>query len=127
MNYQHVDPKKLELETLAVLSLFFLILASIIHRQFLMYIGIALLVIALFIKPLAVMIARGWLAFAKILGTFNSKIVLTLVFYLFLTPIALLYRVFNKNCLSIQSHPKSTSMYVDRDHVFTASDLEKMW
>ena len=78
-----------ELETLGVLALFFLVLNVISPRPVFVYVALTLLIIGLFIKPLAAQISKGWLKFAEVLGTFNSKLILSLTFYLFLTPIAL--------------------------------------
>lgn len=120
-----------ELETLGVLSAFFLILNVLTHRQAFVYAGLVLLLIALFVKPLAKVISRGWMKFAEVVGTFNSKLILTLVFFLFLTPLALLYRVFNKNPLNLRRSPGTDtdtgSLYVTRDHVYSKADFEKMW
>ena len=91
-----------ELETLGVLSTFFLILNVITHRQVFVYTALALMLVALFVKPLARVLSRAWMKFAEVVGTFNSKLILSLVFYLLLTPLALLYRAFNRNPLSIK-------------------------
>jgi hypothetical protein len=122
-NRQHSS----ELETLGVLSAFFLLLNVVSHRQIYVYVALGLLVVALFIKPLAKIISRAWMKFAEILGTFNSKLVLSLVFFLFLTPLALLYRVFNKNPLNLKPGQKETSLFVARDHTYSKADFEKMW
>jgi hypothetical protein len=116
-----------ELETLGVLAAFFLILNVVTHRQAFVYAALALLLVALFVKPLAQIISRSWMRFAEVLGTFNSKLILTLVFYLFLTPLALLYRIFNKNPLSLNHGQEAGSCFVTRDHVYSRADFEKMW
>jgi len=116
-----------ELETLGVLSAFFLILSIISHRQALVFFALALQITALFIRPLAGLITMGWLKFAEIVGTFNSRIILSLVFYLFLTPIAFLYRFFTKDPLMLKPDNDASSYYSVRNHTYSGSDLEKMW
>jgi mannose/fructose/N-acetylgalactosamine-specific phosphotransferase system component IIC len=116
-----------DFETLGVLATFFLILNLITHRQLFVYVALALMLVALFVKPLARSISLAWLKFAEVIGTFNSKLILSLVFFLFLTPLALLYRIFNKNPLSIKPGLKSDSLFVIRDHVYSKADFEKMW
>jgi hypothetical protein len=116
-----------ELETLGVLSVFFLILNVITHRQLFVHAALALLLVALFVKPLAKLISRAWLKFAEVLGTFNSKLILSLVFYLFLTPLALLYRIFNRNPLWLKPGRDAETLFVPRDHVYSKADFEKMW
>lgn len=115
-----------ELETLGILAAFFLILNIFTHKQAFVYAAVALLLIALFIKPLSELISRLWLKFAEALGTLNSKVILSLVFFLFLTPLAFLYRLFAKNPLSLKNNGMK-SFYTDRNHVYTSADLEKMW
>ena len=115
-----------ELETLGVLSLFFLVLNVMTHRPVFVYVALALLIIALFVKPLAVQISKGWLKFAEVIGTFNSKLILSLTFYLFLTPIAFLFRLFTKNPLMLKTE-NAVSFYTERNHSYSAADLEKMW
>jgi hypothetical protein len=116
-----------ELETLGVLSAFFLILNVVTHRQAFVYVALVLLLVALFVKPLAKVISRAWMKFAEVLGTFNSKLILSLVFFLFLTPLALLYRIFNKNPLNLQPGQETDTLFVTRDHVYSKDDFEKMW
>jgi hypothetical protein len=115
-----------ELETLGVLALFFLVLNIMTHRPAFVYVSLALLVTALFIRPLAAQISKGWLKFAEVLGTFNSKVILSLTFYLFLTPIAFLFRAFTKNPLMLKNE-NAASFYTERNHTYTGADLEKMW
>jgi hypothetical protein len=115
-----------ELETLGVLSAFFLILNLVTHRPLFVYVALGLLLTALFVKPLAKALSRVWMKFAELLGSFNSKVILTLAFYLFLTPLALLYRIFNKNPLSLKPDQRA-SLFVTRDHVYSKADFEKMW
>jgi len=116
-----------ELETLGVLSVFFLILNLVTHRQAFVYAALSLLLVALFVKPLAKVISCAWMKFAEVIGTFNSKLILSLVYYLFLTPLALMYRAFSKNPLSIKPGREAESLFVARDHVYSKADFEKMW
>jgi hypothetical protein len=115
-----------ELETLGVLALFFLALNVISHRTVFVFVAVALLIVGLFIKPLAAQISKGWLKFAEVIGTFNSKVILSLTFYLFLTPIAFLFRLFTKNPLMLKSD-NAASYYTERNHTYSGADLEKMW
>jgi hypothetical protein len=116
-----------ELETLGVLSVFFLILNVITHRQVFVYVALALLLVALFVKPLARIISRAWMKFAEVLGAFNSTLILSLVFFLFLTPLAVLYRMFNKNSLNLTPGQETETLFVTREHVYSKADFEKMW
>jgi hypothetical protein len=126
MNSSKKSIRVQQLETLGVLALFFLVLNVISHRPVFVYAALVLLVIGLFIKPLAAKISKGWLKFAEVIGTFNSKLILSLTFYLFLTPIAFLFRIFTKNPLMLKTE-NAASFYTERNHTYSGADLEKMW
>jgi Na+-translocating ferredoxin:NAD+ oxidoreductase RnfD subunit len=114
------------LETICVLALFSLVLFIVTQWTFFCYASLALLTTALFLKTAAEKISQGWLKFAGVLGSLNNKILLALLFYLLLTPIALLYRFFNKDPLKLDL--KATgSYYSERDHTYDSDDLTKMW
>lgn len=66
-----------------------------------------------------------WFKLAEVLGKINGTIILTILFWVFLFPIALLYRVFSKNPLSLKND--TASLYHDRNHTYTKEDLENMW
>jgi len=119
--------RRQELETVAVLALFMLVLAWLTHRY--AYVVAALLFVAatLSIRPLANRIARVWLGFAELLAIVNSRIILTLLFFLVLTPVALVYRLFAKNPLMVRRQEGVSTYYCTRNHLFAKADIEKMW
>jgi len=57
---------------------------------------------------------RGWMIFAVILGWVMTRVILTGVFYLVVTPIALLGRAFGEQFLHLKASPRSTSYWVRR-------------
>lgn len=71
-------------------------------------------------------IIDGWEMLSHALGWFNSKVLLSIVFIFFLTPIAFLYRLMKKDLLMINTPPES-SAYIDRNHTFGPGDLENPW
>jgi hypothetical protein len=115
------------LETMSILAAASLVFGLVLKIQILLYLALAFLIIGTFIKSLAGLIARGWLAFAHVLGTINSKIILSLIFFLFLTPLALAYRLFHGDFMKIKKSPGSASYFTLRDHLYSAKDLENIW
>jgi len=87
-------------------------------------IGIAL--VSIFIPLAAKGIEWIWLKFAHILGWINSKILLGLIFFIFLLPIAWLSRLFTKDPLRLKGRQLKT-MYSDRNHLYIKEDLENIW
>ena len=116
-----------DLETLGVLSAFFLVLNLVTQRQQFVYLSLALLLVALFVRPLAKIISRAWMKFAEVIGSFNSRVILSLAYFLILTPLAVAYRMFNKNPLNLKASGSESSLFITRDRLYTRADFEKMW
>jgi hypothetical protein len=72
-------------------------------------------------------LARYWMKFAAVLGAFNSKVILTLTFYLILTPIAFVYRIFNHHSVDHFRVNKRLSYFEERNKTYTQADFEKTW
>ena len=82
--------------------------------------------IGIFIKSLAMLISTAWMKLAQGIGFVMSKVILSVVFFLFLFPIAMLFRLFNKDSLKLKARGRS-STYIERNHQFEAKDLENAW
>ncbi len=72
------------------------------------------------------LIVKGWYKIAEILGAINGRILLSLVFFVVLVPVALLAKMGKKNPLALKRESKK-SVFVDRNHKYTAKDLEQVW
>lgn len=64
--------------------------------------------------------------FVEVIGTFNSKLILLLAIFLFLMPLALLYRIFDRNTLSLKPVQKAVTLFVTCDYAYTKGGFEKM-
>jgi len=58
---------------------------------------------------------KAWIKFGEILGSVIAPIIMALVFFVFLTPISFLVRVFGKDLLGIKFNKKKTSYWVNRN------------
>jgi hypothetical protein len=114
------------LETFALFAAVALIPVIFYQKHVFAVLALALLGVAIFLKSLAEVITGGWLRFSLILSGINNRIILTIIFYLLLTPIACMYRLFNKDPLGL-SQKESGSNFCERNHTYTKADLEKMW
>lgn len=103
---------------LALLSIFFDI--KILNTIALVIGGLSILS-----SKLENLIVYLWGKIALILGWINTKIILSLVFYIFLTPFAILAKIFSKNDLQLKNPKKTT--FVVRNHKYTKKDLENIW
>jgi Saxitoxin biosynthesis operon protein SxtJ len=116
-----------DMETMAVLAFAALVFHLVTGWQWLLMAAAGLLACGIFIRPVAALLSRCWLRMAEILGRVNTRILLTLVFFLILTPIALLYRRFTNNPLQLKREPGGGTYFMERDHTYTPKDMEKMW
>ena len=106
--------------TVGMLIIHFLFDVAILSKVAL---GIGL--IGLFVRPLAKWIAWGWYKLSEGLAYVNSRILLSVVFFLALVPIALFSRIFTKGDLQLKR--KKDSYYSDRNHQYTPKDFESVW
>ncbi len=73
-------------------------------------------------RPIAVV----WLGLSDLLGTVVSKILLSIVFFGIVTPIAILRRLLGKDSLKLRAFKAGQdSVMVERNHRFIGVDLER--
>ena len=71
------------------------------------------------------LVARLWLGISLLLGSVMSRVVLSIIFMVIVTPIALVMRLFGHDPMRRKGWKKNTdSTFVSRDHTFEAKDLE---
>lgn len=104
-----------------------------------------LIILAIFLKSKGLMYAAGiigflslafpiagdwivwlWFKIAEVLGWINSRILLSLIFFVFLYPISLLMKIFMKDAMRLK-RTKEKSIYTERNHKYTKGDLENIW
>lgn len=117
-------------KTILVMVVGFLILSYVFRSNetassvlFFLAIGVGL--IELISPKLGNYIVLAWNKLAHILGWINTRIILTLVFYLFLFPLAFLYKLIGKDPLQ-RKDPKQ-SVFKVRNHTYAKADLENIW
>jgi hypothetical protein len=118
-----------DLETIlticVALVVFFLVGKN--HHKYLLELSVVLGLIGMFSKYLTSKISWLWWKISELIGAVMSRVILTIVFFLFLVPIAFLSRLFGKkNDLQLKRTIGDT-YYVTRNHVYQAKDLENGW
>jgi hypothetical protein len=94
----------------------------------LIYLKIALpvLVVNMIVPQIFIPLAYVWFGLAHFLGTFVSKILLFVVYTLIVLPVGLFRRAMGKDAMLIKKWKQSQeSVFKIRDHLYTASDIEK--
>jgi len=94
-------------------------------KELFIYIACGIGISGIIIKPLGKLIAQAWYKLADILSLIMSKIVMSAVFILVLTPVALLYRLSKKDRLNLNR--KDESRWINREHRYTSDDLKNIW
>jgi hypothetical protein len=109
---------------MAMVLLFLLIFVSRKHT-WLLYTAMILHVVNMIVPKVFYPIAIFWLGFSDAMGAVMSKVLLSIVYFLVVTPIALLRRISGKDSLKLRVFKSSQeSVMVKRDHLFTARDME---
>lgn len=114
-----------------VLMLIFLIserhLLAGSHKKILITISILLGLIGMFSDYLSAKFTWAWMKLAEGMGFVMNKVILSIVFFVFLLPIAVLSRVIGgKNYLQLKRRGE-TSYYFTRNHKYESKDLENTW
>ena len=82
--------------------------------------------VSIFIPPAAKAIEWAWFKLAMGLGWINSRILLSIIYFVFLMPIAWLSRLFTKDPLALKKDKRET-LFTTRNHLYTGKDLENIW
>jgi len=124
---EHLMNKEQELKVMLVLALACLIIFFIFKIQLFVLICFLFLLIAIFAGKTSGFIAKHWMNFAHFLGKVNTKIIIFTAFYIFLTPLAVLYRIFNKKQLADFFEKKDNSYFKDINKKYEKKDLQQLW
>ncbi len=104
----------------------FLVLYAIFKVNWLLYVSLGIGVLGIFSDAFAGLVTTGWLKFAEVLGRINGNILLTVIFFIFLTPIALLMRIF-KGADELHLKKQSGTNYATRNHKYAADGMKNIW
>jgi len=96
-------------------------------KDWFLFIALGVGILTLLLPVLARWISFGWFKLAEGLGYINSRLLLSIVFFLFLLPIALLYRLANRNPLALRNGRRASSLFSERNHTYSAKDMENIW
>ena len=113
-------------DTGMAITLIFLLLVPLTKRYGLIYWAIGVQVLNMvkpqFYRPAAIV----WFKLSELVGTVVSKIVLSIVFLVVVTPVGLLRRAVGKDSLKLKSFKKGYGSVMEtRNHTFSADDIRK--
>ena len=119
--------RKKDLRTLAVLAVALVVLYFGTRKTVFLALAGGLVALGLVSKIAAARIAAAWMGFAEVLGRLNSKVILGAVYFLILTPLALLLRLFGGNKVNTRADASAETYFEVEKRLFTPADLEKPW
>jgi hypothetical protein len=125
MSYEKTNSKSDASKSLLVIVVGFLTLYFFFHHKLLLYTSLGIGIISVVSDKASYLILWIWSKLGFLLGWVNTRILLTIVFFIFLYPISLLFRLYNKNPLRITK--SNESLFDIRNHTYTKEDLENIW
>jgi hypothetical protein len=117
--------KDKHLGTMLIFAIVLIILYMVYRNDYFLYGALLTGAIGILIPALSRLIHNLWMKFAELLGFVMNKVILGLVFFVFLVPVALLSRVFRKNPMKMQKN--AASYFSDRNFTYTKKSLEQLW
>lgn len=120
--------RRQNMEVGVVLTLVLLIV-GLVSRELLWYkIAVPALLLTVLAPVAYTPLSWLWFGFARLAERFFSTVILALIFYLIVTPVALLRRWFSEDTLYLRRFKKDTeSVFAVKDKTYKAEDLEKQY
>ena len=118
---------KKQLQTAAALAAVILLIGLLKHSSGLLAGVLVLLVVAALDWPPAKWVILGFDKVSHVVGQVITKVILTLVFYMFFTPLAWLFRKFNKQLVSRFFSSGKPSYYSDVNETIDPAFFERLW
>lgn len=112
-------------KSILVIVIGFLILHLIFKINSLFYISLTIGVLSLLSSKFDTFLLYIWEKIALVLGWINTRIILSLTFFIFLTPLGVLSRLFSKDNLQIKNN--NTTTFTKRNHKYSKDDLKNIW
>jgi hypothetical protein len=119
-------PNQERFKTILVIVTGLIALSLILKIELLTKIALAVGLLSIFIPLAAKGIEWVWLKLAMMLGWTNSKVLLSVIYFGFLMPIALFSRVFTNDPLTLKGR-KAASLFIPRNHTYKKDDLKNVW
>jgi hypothetical protein len=113
-------------ETVLVITVGFLVLHMIFKERVFMYLSLVFGLAGILSSWLSGKIDLFWNKLSFLLGTISNGVLLTMIFFLVLTPVGLFRRLWRRNRMT-HTDAGQRSNFTDRDHSFTKKDLENTW
>ncbi len=122
MRKLNFDPTK----TVLTITVGFLIVYLITSWNWAIITSVIVGIIGLFSKKLSEVINTLWMKLTMVLSYIIPNVIMAIIYYVILVPIALLSRITSRND-NMHLKDRGESTYVDINRKIDADSLEKMW
>jgi membrane-anchored glycerophosphoryl diester phosphodiesterase (GDPDase) len=119
--------RKIKYEIILTICTGLLVLGFILKINNFSIIAAVIGVLSLLSKRIAQFISWFWNKLSDVLSAISSRVILFIVYFIILVPLALLSRVFGKSNLHLKRKENIKSCFVDMNHQYVAEDMEDMW
>jgi len=109
------------------ISLIFVVLFLVFKMDAFLYIPMAIIAVSLMSESMSKIIASALIKIFLFVGTINSKILLTIIFYFVLTPTAFLFRLSNRKIVAYFNDNSIPSYFIDINKNYNQEFYEKQW
>ncbi len=123
----HIMHREGRTEAVLLLVAMLIVLYVIFKKEVLLIMALLLGIMARLFPSMRDMISHLWIKLAEGLAFLHSRLLLTLIFYLVLTPVALLYRLSGKDPMQRKKRPEVSSYFIERHHTFCQQDFLRTW
>ena len=118
-----------DLETILTICVFLVIifLFGKAHHKYFLTLSVLLGLTGMFSKYLTAKISWAWWKLSELMGAVMSRVILSIIFFVFLVPIAFLSRLFSKKDNLQLKKTTGDTYYISRNHLYETKDLENGW
>ena len=103
-----------------------LIISFFNNSRIALSISIVLLILNMTIPKIFMPLAKIWIGFSIIVGNIVSRILLSIIFYILVTPVGFIRKLLGADPMQLKKWKNgSDSVFGDRHHLFQAEDIEK--
>ena len=116
-----VDPSEKQLKQFGLImaGMFSFFAAVFFYKTWYVAVGVLGVLILLFLvmgfaTPISLLVVyKKWMRFAEVIGNFNTKIILSITYFLVFTPIRIVSSVFREDPLKRKLEPEKDSYWLD--------------
>jgi hypothetical protein len=94
---------------------------------YLIFVAIPIILLGLIIPVYLSPVYKIWMKIGKVLGRINSFLILSVIFYLVVTPIGFIYRIFKADSRKFAYRTNNDSYWIRRHHNNPKEDMKRLF